>query len=72
MGRRPVTNRQVGDVHAGDGVAAIYDPSANKVIGATDQAWRSLAWSTVRDGRIDRLPAETFGELPPLKVVPQE
>ena len=31
---------------------------------ASDMAWQYLAWQTVIDGKLDRLPAELFGRLP--------
>jgi WD40 repeat protein len=31
---------------------------------ASPEAWQWLGWQTVRDGKIDRLPAELFGPLP--------
>ncbi|MGX7825327.1 pentapeptide repeat-containing protein [Actinokineospora sp. 24-640] len=48
---------------------AVYRPVTNTVIGCTPGAWRWLGWSVLRDGRLDRLPAETFGELPPLRTL---
>ncbi|MGM1058676.1 pentapeptide repeat-containing protein [Saccharothrix sp. Mg75] len=48
------------------GEVVVYDSSANMVVGVTEQGWRWLGWSALQDGYIERLPAETFGELPPL------
>ena len=44
---------------------AVWAPSANRVIAASDDAWRSLGWQGLgADGRITRLPLETFGPVP--------
>ncbi|MDX3656897.1 hypothetical protein PV646_06210, partial [Streptomyces sp. ID05-26A] len=45
---------------------AVFESGTDALIGCTDGAWRWLGWSVVRDQRIDRLPAESFGPLPPL------
>ncbi|MGK3208377.1 eIF2A-related protein [Amycolatopsis sp. MEPSY49] len=45
---------------------AVLDTKANKILGCTPDSWRWLGWNVLENGRIDRLPAETFGELPPL------
>ncbi|MFS8097336.1 pentapeptide repeat-containing protein [Lentzea alba] len=43
---------------------AVYDRSTNEILGATKGAWRWLGWTVVEDGRMTRLPAETFGPIP--------
>ncbi len=45
---------------------AIFDASADQLVGASAGAWRWLGWNVVEDGRLTRLPAESFGPLPPL------
>jgi hypothetical protein len=47
-----------------NGELAVYNALENRVIGCTENAWRWLGWNVIRDGRMDRLPAETFGPLP--------
>jgi WD40 repeat protein len=51
--------------HFTDGEVAVYHPTTNSVLGCTDGAWRWLGWN-IRNDSVDRLPAETFGELPPI------
>ena len=48
------------------GELAVFDAVSGRLVGASDGAWRWLGWNVVLDGRITRLPAETFGSLPPL------
>jgi hypothetical protein len=38
----------------------------DELVGASPGAWRWLGYTVVRDGMMTRLPAETFGPLPPL------
>jgi WD40 repeat protein len=45
---------------------AIWSSPAHKLLGASDGAWRWLGWLVPQDGRLVRLPAETWGPLPPL------
>ena len=45
---------------------AVFDAVTNELTGATDGAWRWLGWNVIEDGRLTRLPAETYGLLPPL------
>ncbi|MBV9032205.1 MAG: hypothetical protein JO364_18270 [Pseudonocardiales bacterium] len=45
---------------------AIFDAIADQLVRASAGAWRWLGWNVVEDGRITRLPAESFGTLPPL------
>ncbi|GAA1272450.1 eIF2A-related protein [Saccharothrix xinjiangensis] len=47
-----------------DGELAVYNTLENRVLGCTGNAWRWLGWNVVKDGRVDLLPAETFGKLP--------
>ncbi|MCP2096474.1 hypothetical protein LV78_004460, partial [Actinosynnema pretiosum] len=54
--------------HMPDGEFAVYRSTTNEIISCTEEAWRWLAWSGMVDGRMDCLPAETFGRLP---VVPK-
>ena len=49
------------------GEIAQFDAAMKTLTGATPGAWRWLAWPTVEDGRMSRLPAETYGLLPPLR-----
>jgi WD40 repeat protein len=48
---------------------ALWDSPSGELLGATDDAWRWLGYPVSIDGRPDRLPAETFGPLPPLATV---
>lgn len=48
------------------GEVAVFDAATHALTGATSGAWRWLGWTVVKDGSMTRLPAETFGELPPL------
>jgi WD40 repeat protein len=45
---------------------AVYDATTDDLVGASDGAWRWLGYAVVQDGQLARLPAETFGPLPPL------
>ncbi|MFD7660611.1 WD40 repeat domain-containing protein [Actinosynnema sp. NPDC059797] len=49
------------------GELAVYNAKKNEIIGCTKEAWRWLGWNVVEDGRVERLPAETFYPLPLLK-----
>jgi hypothetical protein len=44
---------------------AVFDAISQALIGASAGAWRWLGWNVVQDGRLTRLPAETYGSLPP-------
>ncbi|MGH3938503.1 MAG: hypothetical protein ACRDTG_07675 [Pseudonocardiaceae bacterium] len=48
------------------GELAIFDAMADQLVRASAGAWRWLGWNVVEDGRLTRLPAESFGPLPPL------
>ena len=48
------------------GEIAIFDATADQLVGASAGAWRWLGWNVIEDGRLTRLPAESFGPLPPL------
>ena len=50
-----------------DGEAAVFAAKSRELVGASEGAWRWLGWNVVLDGRMTRLPAETFGQLPPLR-----
>lgn len=54
-------------IHAlGPGGYAVWSPQENRVIEAGGEAWRWLGWlAPDGHGGYDRLPAETFGPLPP-------
>ncbi|MGH3936525.1 MAG: WD40 repeat domain-containing protein, partial [Pseudonocardiaceae bacterium] len=45
---------------------AVFDAVSQTLAGASAGAWRWLGWSVIQDGRLTRLPAETYGNLPPL------
>jgi hypothetical protein len=45
---------------------AVFDALAGQLVGASAGAWRWLGWNVIEDGRLTRLPAESFGTLPPL------
>ena len=45
---------------------AVFDAVSTALTGASEGAWRWLGWNVVQDGRLTRLPAETYGSLPPL------
>ncbi|HSL06680.1 MAG TPA: hypothetical protein VK887_01740, partial [Pseudonocardiaceae bacterium] len=46
---------------------AVFDAVSTALAGASEGAWRWLGWNVVQDGRLTRLPAETYGSLPPLR-----
>ncbi len=48
------------------GEIAVFDASTDQLVKASAGAWRWLGWNVVEDGRLTRLPAESFGPLPPL------
>jgi WD40 repeat protein len=48
------------------GEIAVFDAIAGQLVRASAGAWRWLGWNIVEDGRLTRLPAESFGPLPPL------
>jgi WD40 repeat protein len=49
------------------GEIAVFDAVSHALLGASDGAWRWLGWTVVQGGRLTRLPAETYGDLPPLR-----
>ena len=49
------------------GELAVFDAITNQLVSASAGAWRWLGWNVVEDGRLTRLPAESFGPLPPLR-----
>ncbi|MGH3567159.1 MAG: WD40 repeat domain-containing protein, partial [Pseudonocardia sp.] len=48
------------------GELAVFDAITEQLVRASAGAWRWLGWNVVEDGRLTRLPAESFGILPPL------
>jgi WD40 repeat protein len=48
---------------------AVISPRDNKILGATENAWRWLGWLAPdpKTGELTRYPAEIFGELPLLR-----
>ncbi len=48
------------------GELAVFSAGEDELFGATPEAWRWLGWLAPRAGRLDRLPAETWGPIPPL------
>jgi Pentapeptide repeats (8 copies)/WD domain, G-beta repeat/NACHT domain len=48
------------------GEVAVFDAVSRTLVGASDGAWRWLGWTVIQDGCLTRLPAETYGNLPPL------
>jgi hypothetical protein len=48
------------------GELAVWSAPRRDLVGASDGAWRWLGWLVPRGGRLVRLPAETWGPLPPL------
>ena len=48
------------------GELAVFDAVSGELVGASQGAWRWLGWTVTQNGRLDRLPAETFGPLPSL------
>jgi hypothetical protein len=52
------------DIHL-DASHAVWEPEGNRLLSASDDAWRTLCWQyRDADGRLARLPLETFGESP--------
>ncbi|HEV7453204.1 MAG TPA: WD40 repeat domain-containing protein [Pseudonocardiaceae bacterium] len=45
---------------------AVFDAIADQLVRAGAGAWRWIGWNVVEDGRLTRLPAESFGTFPPL------
>ncbi|MGH3784432.1 MAG: NACHT domain-containing protein [Pseudonocardiaceae bacterium] len=43
---------------------AIFDATADQLVRASAGSWRWLGWNVVEDGRLTRIPAESFGTLP--------
>jgi hypothetical protein len=52
-----------------DGELAVFDAVSGELVGASPGAWRWLGWTIIQNGRLDQLPAETFGPLPPLRSI---
>jgi WD40 repeat protein len=48
------------------GELGVFDVITDKLVRASAGAWRWLGWNVIEDGRLTRLPAESFGTLPPL------
>jgi hypothetical protein len=48
------------------GELVVRSAETGEVLGASEGAWRWLGWLEERDGTMVRLPAETYGPLPPL------
>lgn len=65
---------RVWDAHTGEllritavlnGHHAVWDPRSNKIIEATNEAWRWLKWSTPNEaGEWLPIPLESFGDPP--------
>jgi WD40 repeat protein len=53
-----------------DNELAIWSNPEHELLGASDGAWRWLGWLVPQDGRLVRLPAESWGPLPPLDPPP--
>jgi hypothetical protein len=49
-----------------DGQVAVWSVPEHRILGASPEAWRWLGWLVCTDGVVNRLPAETYGDLPPL------
>jgi pentapeptide repeat protein/WD40 domain-containing protein len=49
-----------------DSELAVWSSPEHELLGASEGAWRWLGWLVPQDGRLVRLPAETWGTLPPL------
>jgi WD40 repeat protein len=49
-----------------DSELAVWSSPEHELLGASEGAWRWLGWLVPQDGRLVRLPAETWGPLPPL------
>jgi WD domain, G-beta repeat len=64
----PTTGRQVGIriTALPGGEVAVFAAATDELTGASDGAWRWLGCPVVENGQLTRLPAETFGPLPPL------
>jgi hypothetical protein len=48
------------------GEVAVFDAVSGQLAGVTEGAWRWLGYNVVENGQLTRLPAESFGPLPPL------
>jgi hypothetical protein len=48
------------------GESAVFAATTDRLIGASEGAWQWLGWPAIVDGQLTRLPAETYGPLPPL------
>ncbi len=57
--------------YLGDGETAVFDADGT-LIGASEESWQWLGWNAIVDGQITRLPAETYGPLPPLRTAPTD
>ncbi|MCL9795201.1 WD40 repeat domain-containing protein, partial [Frankia sp. AgKG'84/4] len=53
-------------VHLPDGELVTLTADGGVVLGASGGAWRWLGWLVPQDGKLVRLPIETWGALPPL------
>jgi WD40 repeat protein len=62
------TDKQTGwrAEHLADGELALWHAETGDLLGATSGAWYWLGWSAIVDGALTRLPAETYGLLPPI------
>jgi hypothetical protein len=49
-----------------EGEVAVWSVPEHELLGASPGAWRWLGWLVPVDGAMQRLPAETYGDLPPL------
>jgi WD40 repeat protein len=45
---------------------AVFDAVSDQLAGVTEGAWRWLGYNVIENGQLTRLPAESFGPLPPL------
>jgi hypothetical protein len=50
----------------------VWSIPERRLLGATEGAWRWLGWQVMIDGKLDVLPAETYGMLPRLPGVDRE
>ncbi|ONH59310.1 hypothetical protein CcI49_17915 [Frankia sp. CcI49] len=56
--------------HLPRGELAVWSVTDRHLLGATPNAWRWLGWQVPSGGEPVRLPAETWGPLPPLSQTP--
>ncbi|KPM51875.1 hypothetical protein ACG83_33210 [Frankia sp. R43] len=52
------------------GELAVWSAADGQLLGTTTEAWRWLGWQVSSEGEPVRLPAETWGPLPPLSQTP--